>query len=72
MYYDDREPKPNRAYYNEEHGYVCDCRKSYDSYEVLCWNCLEYLDEQEAMLDETMESDDEDRAGEEDNTTDSW
>lgn len=70
MYYDDREPKPNRAYYNEEHGYVCDCRKSYDSYEVLCWICQEYLDEQEAMLDETMESIDEDGTGEEDNTSD--
>lgn len=74
MYYDDREDreiKPNRAYYSDEHGYVCDCRKSYEPYEMLCWICQQSIDEQEAMLDETMESDDEDRAGEKDNTTDS-
>lgn len=70
MYYDDREIKPNRAYYSDEHGYVCDCRRSCEPYEKLCWICQEYLDAQEEMLDETMEPIDEDGTGEEDNTSD--
>lgn len=62
--------KRNRAYYSDEHGYVCDCRRTEDPYEMLCWICQEYVDEQEDILDETMESDDEDGTGEEDNTSD--
>jgi hypothetical protein len=71
-YYDDREIKPNRAYYSDEHGYVCDCSRSRDPYEMLCWICQEYVDAQrqeEAMLDETMESIDEDGTGEETGTS---
>ena len=46
MYYDD-EPRrrQNKAYYSDEHGYVCDCRRSIDDYETLCPNCQDYVDE---------------------------
>jgi hypothetical protein len=50
MYYeDDGRPirKPNKAYYSDEHGYVCDCRRSMDDYETLCWICKEAVDDQQ-------------------------
>jgi len=67
---DEYRRKRNRAYYSDEHGYVCDCRRSEEPYEMLCHICQEYLDTQEEMLDETMESIDEDGTGEEDDTSD--
>ena len=47
-YEDDGRPirKPNRAYYSDEHGYVCDCRRSLDDYETLCWMCKTAVDNQ--------------------------
>lgn len=71
--YDDREIRRNSYGFSEEHGYVCDCLRSTDPYEMLCPICREYVDEHreaEEMLDETMESTDEDGAGEEDDTSD--
>jgi len=72
---DNRRIRRNAYGYSEEHGYVCDCLRSRDPYEMLCPSCQNYVDaqqEEEAMLDETMESDDEDGAREEDNTPDSF
>jgi hypothetical protein len=45
---DDGRPirKAKKCYYSDEHGYVCDCRRSLDDYETLCWSCKEYVDNQ--------------------------
>lgn len=64
--YDDYEIRRNSYGFSEEHGYVCDCLRSVDPYEMLCPVCQEYVitqQQEEAMLDETMESDDEGGAG---------
>ena len=57
-YYDDDYDwrKPNKAYYSDEHGYVCDCRRKDDAYEDLCFICREYVDNQ--RLEEEEEADD--------------
>lgn len=42
----------NKAYYSEEHGYVCDCRPSYEKYEDLCWICQERIEEEDEEADD--------------------
>lgn len=66
MYYDDHEIYRNSYGFSDEHGYVCDCLRSSDPFEILCPICQEYViakQKGEIILDETMESDDEDGAG---------
>lgn len=48
--------KPNRAYYSEEHGYVCSCTK-YDPIDKVCWVCC--LQRQRDALDRLAELDEE-------------
>lgn len=57
MYYDD-EPRrrQNRSYYSDEHGYVCDCRRSIEPYEQLCPQCQDYVDS-ERELEEDEDND---------------
>lgn len=52
---DDRpKRKPNKAYYSDEHGYVCDCNRRHDDYDTLCPLCQERVDnEQEDDDDDT-------------------
>ena len=64
--YDDYEIRRNSYGFSDEHGYVCDCLRSSDPFEILCPICQEYVIAKrkgEIILDETMESDDEGRAG---------
>lgn len=64
--YDDREIRRNSYGFSDEHGYVCDCLRSSDPFEILCPICQEYIiakQKGEIILDETMESDDEGGAG---------
>lgn len=52
---DDRpKRRPNKAYYSDEHGYVCDCNRHHDDYDTLCPLCQERVDnEQEDDDDDT-------------------
>lgn len=44
--------KPNKCYYSDEHGYVCDCLLHRDGYENLCPMCQQKEDEKEEDNDD--------------------